>query len=40
MLTRLKADMVRNFVYNGTFGKIYNHRYSQLTTSRVEYYPN
>lgn len=25
-----KADMVRNFVYNGTFGKIDNHRYSQL----------
>ncbi|MGV2829798.1 aldo/keto reductase [Myxosarcina sp. GI1(2024)] len=26
-----KADMVKNFVYNGTFDKIYNHRYSQLT---------
>ncbi len=25
-----KADMVRNFVYNGTFDKINNHRYSQL----------
>jgi diketogulonate reductase-like aldo/keto reductase len=25
-----KADMVRNFVYNGTFDKIGNHRYSQL----------
>ena len=25
-----KADMVRNFVYNGTFDKIDNHRYSQL----------
>ena len=25
-----KADMVRNFVYNGTFDKIKNHRYSQL----------
>ena len=24
------ADMVRNFVYNGTFDKIDNHRYSQL----------
>ena len=24
------ADMVRNFVYNGTFDKINNHRYSQL----------
>ena len=24
------ADMVRNFVYNGTFNKIDNHRYSQL----------
>ncbi|MGF1480025.1 MAG: aldo/keto reductase [Cyanophyceae cyanobacterium] len=24
------ADMVRNFVYNGTFDKIENHRYSQL----------
>ncbi len=35
-----KADMVRNFVYNGTFDKIYNHRYSQLTTSRVEDYPH
>ncbi|MEO0835646.1 MAG: aldo/keto reductase [Cyanobacteria bacterium J06642_3] len=26
-----KADMVRNFVYNGTFDQIDNHRYSQLT---------
>lgn len=26
-----KADMVRNFVYNGTFNRINNHRYSQLT---------
>ena len=26
-----KADMVRNFVDNGTFDKIDNHRYSQLT---------
>ena len=25
-----RADMVRNFVYNGTFDKIDNHRYSQL----------
>lgn len=25
-----KADMVRNFVYNGTFAQIDNHRYSQL----------
>jgi len=25
-----KADMVRNFVYNGTFDKIDSHRYSQL----------
>ena len=25
-----KTDMVRNFVYNGTFDKIDNHRYSQL----------
>ncbi|MGB7427481.1 MAG: hypothetical protein WA933_06695 [Microcoleaceae cyanobacterium] len=25
-----KADMVRNFVYNGIFEKIDNHRYSQL----------
>lgn len=25
-----KADMVRNFVYNGTFDKIDTHRYSQL----------
>lgn len=25
-----KADMVQNFVYNGTFDKIANHRYSQL----------
>ncbi|NES08186.1 MAG: aldo/keto reductase, partial [Okeania sp. SIO2F4] len=25
-----KADMVRNFAYNGTFEKIKNHRYSQL----------
>ncbi|GAB4532089.1 MAG: aldo/keto reductase [Pleurocapsa sp.] len=25
-----QADMVRNFVYNGTFDKIDNHRYSQL----------
>lgn len=25
-----KADMVRNFVYNGRFEQIYNHRYSQL----------
>ena len=25
-----KADMVRNFVYNGTFDKVDNHRYSQL----------
>ncbi|VEP17441.1 putative oxidoreductase, aryl-alcohol dehydrogenase like protein [Hyella patelloides LEGE 07179] len=25
-----EADMVRNFVYNGTFDKIDNHRYSQL----------
>ncbi len=25
-----KTDMVRNFVYNGTFDKINNHRYSQL----------
>lgn len=25
-----KADMVRNFVYNDTFDKIHNHRYSQL----------
>jgi aryl-alcohol dehydrogenase-like predicted oxidoreductase len=25
-----KADMVKNFVYNGTFDKINNHRYSQL----------
>ena len=25
-----KADMVRNFVYNGTFDQIDNHRYSQL----------
>ncbi|WP_293060941.1 hypothetical protein [Okeania sp. SIO2B3] len=24
------ADMPRNFVYNGTFDKIENHRYSQL----------
>ena len=27
-----KADMVRNFVYNGTFNKIHNHRYSQLNS--------
>ena len=26
-----QADMVRNCVYNGTFEKIYNHRYSQLS---------
>lgn len=26
-----KADMVRNFAYNGAFDKIDNHRYSQLT---------
>ena len=26
-----KADMVRNFVYNGTFERIHNHRYSQLS---------
>ena len=26
-----KAGMVRNFVYNGTFDQIENHRYSQLT---------
>lgn len=26
-----QTDMVRNFVYNGTFDKIDNHRYSQLT---------
>jgi aryl-alcohol dehydrogenase-like predicted oxidoreductase len=26
-----KTDMVRNLVYNGTFDKINNHRYSQLT---------
>lgn len=25
-----QADMVKNFVYNGTFDKIDNHRYSQL----------
>ena len=25
-----KADMVKNFVYNGTFNQINNHRYSQL----------
>ena len=25
-----KADMVRNFVYNGAFEQIQNHRYSQL----------
>lgn len=25
-----QADMVRNFVYNGTFDKINNHRYSQI----------
>lgn len=24
------ADMVKNFVYSGTFDKIENHRYSQL----------
>ena len=28
-----KADMVRNFVYNGTFDKIDNHRYSQLANN-------
>ena len=27
-----QADMVRNFVYNGTFDKIDNHRYSQLNS--------
>ena len=27
----IKADMVRNFVYNGKFEQIHNHRYSQLT---------
>ncbi|MFM2311720.1 MAG: hypothetical protein RLZZ04_996, partial [Cyanobacteriota bacterium] len=26
-----KTDMVRNFVYNGTFEQINSHRYSQLT---------
>ncbi|MEL7034015.1 MAG: aldo/keto reductase [Cyanobacteria bacterium J06592_8] len=25
------ADLIRNFVYNGTFDQIYNHRYSPLT---------
>ena len=28
-----QADMVKNFVYNGAFGQIDNHRYSQLTNS-------
>ena len=27
-----KAEMVRNFVYNGTFEQIRNHRYSQLNS--------
>ena len=26
-----KAEMVKNFVYNGTFEQIHNHRYSQLS---------
>ena len=25
-----QADMVKNFVYNGTFNQVNNHRYSQL----------
>ena len=31
-----KADMVKNFVYNGTFDKIDHHRYSQLHTKLAD----